>query len=187
MTRQRLILIAIAAVLILLAYNFLVYQPRQARYRTLSAELATRQAERDRLQGIVARTQALEQQFSELQSTIAVVEAKLPEEKEIPELLVLLEQLVTSLNVDLAAIAPAAVQAPPAPPGGGAAQPTPYAFIPVRLRVTATYQQLVELMGALQDFPRLMAVKTISVGPGGLPKLSVDMNAETYVLVKGAQ
>lgn len=183
MTRQRLLLIGIAVVLILLAFNYLVYQRRQAQYRTLSAELATRVAERDRLQAVAAREAALEQEFNELQSTIAVVEAKLPEEKEIPSLLVQLEELVTSLKVDLSTIAPGQLAAAPA----DGTQPAPYAVIPVRLRVSATYQQLIELMGALQNFPRLMAVKTISVSPATLPELNVDMASEAYVLVKGAR
>lgn len=193
MTRQRLLLIAIAALLVLLAFNYLVYQPRQARYRTLTAELVQRQQERDRLRAIVGRTEALEREYSELQAVVAILDAKLPTEKEIPSLLVQLEELVTSMKVDLSVIGPGALQPAQAQTPGGAqagAQPagaSGYGVVPVRLRVTATYPELVELLGALQNFPRLMAVKTISVGPQVLPKLVAELATEVYVLIKGAQ
>ncbi len=197
MTRnQRILLIGLGVILILLAYNYLIYQPRQATFTRLSAELKSRQAERDRLQGIAARREALEREYTEAQSVVAIVEAKLPAEKDVPTLLVQLETLVTSLKVDLATMSPGPLQAPQAPrgapPAGGAQPAAPqatrvYSTMPIQLGITATFKQLVELMTALQDFPRLLAVKTISVGPSTLPKLNVGLTAETYVLPKGAR
>ncbi len=197
MTRTtRILLIALGVVLVLVVYYYFAYLPIKATHDRLSAELASRIAERDRLQGIASRREALEREFTDLQNVMAVVEAKLPTEKDVPTLLVQLETLVTSLKVDLTSISPGGLVpagAAKGAPSGGAAQPAApqaaraYSIMPIKLGVTATFKQLVELMAALQDFPRLMAVRTLSVAPGTLPKLTVQMDTETYVLAKGAQ
>lgn len=181
MTRtQRIILIVLGIVLILVVFNYLVYAPAQAEYQSLIARRDERQKERDRLRSIAQRQEALESEYDQLQATIPALEAKLPTEKDVPVLLVQLEQLANALRVDLSTISIGAVQRGQAAQGqvAGAQVGT----VPLGLSITATYQQLIELLAQLQDFPRLVAVNNLAVTPGTLPKLSVQIEAATYVL-----
>lgn len=204
MSRREQILIVVGlALVVVLGFYYLVYTPRAAEYTELSAERDARQARLDQMQRAAAQAEQLERRYSELQTFIATIEAKLPTEKEVPALLVQLERLTTRLNVDLRALRPGALEAvaaaqaqtaPAAQPGtesGTAAQPTPqgkpeYFRFPIGIQFTATYNEFVSLMGALRDFPRLIAVTRVGMTPGTLPELNVQADTETYVLPKEA-
>ena len=182
MTRtQRILLIVLGVLLVLVIFNYLVYAPAQAEYQSLIAQRDERQKERDRLRNIAQRREALETEYDQLQASIPALEAKLPAEKDVPVLLVQLEQLAGSLRVDLSTISIGAIQRGQAQGGAATAD---VGTIPLGLSVTATYQQLIELLAQLQDFPRLVAVKNMTIGPAELPKLNVQLNAETYVLAR---
>lgn len=198
---QTLVIVGLAAVIIL-GFYYVIYTPRAADYRQLVAERETRQARLDQMARIAEQAERLEARYGELQTFIRTIEAKLPTEKEVPALLVQLERLTNRLNVDLRAIRPgaleavAAAQAPPARPGAGEAQrpaqpaqsgrPEYYRF-PINLQFTATYNEFIALLGALRDFPRLIAVTRVSLTPTKVPELNVQSDTETYVLPKEAR
>lgn len=204
MSRREQILIMVGlAVIILLGFYYLIYTPRAAEYRGLVAERDARQTRLEQMQRIAAQAEQLEKRYSDLQTFIATIEAKLPTEKEVPALLVQLERLTTRLRVNLQALRPgaleavAAAQSQPAPAqpasgNGTAAQPAPqtkpeYYRFPINMQFTASYNEFVSLMGALKDFPRLIAVTRVSMNPVKLPELNVQSDTETYVLPKEAR
>jgi hypothetical protein len=45
----------------------------------------------------------------------------------------------------------------------------------------------VRLATAMNDFPRMIAIRDISLNPGQLPELSWNINAVTFVLPGGAR
>ncbi len=203
MSRREQIL-AMAGFVLVVAVSFFygVYQPQQAEYQRLIAERETLQAELDRMEATVRNAKQLEREYLDLQSFIATVEAKLPARKEISSLLVQLERLTGALGIDFAAIRPgvlAAVteEATPAGQTAGGGQPSKpsagavlYFRLPIGLSLRASFAQLLKLMNAFQDFPRLIAVKQLSLspisqkGPGGL---SVTLDVQTFVLPKEGQ
>lgn len=178
---QRVLLIVLGVILVLVVYNYLVYAPAQARYQSLVKERDERMAERDRLRNIARRREALETEFNQLQATIPALEAKLPTDKDVPILLVQLEQLANSLRINLSTISIGAVERGQTQGGQQTAQ---VGTVPLGLSVAATYRQLIDLLAELHEFPRLVAVKSITIGPGELPKLGVQLNAETYLLAR---
>jgi Tfp pilus assembly protein PilO len=204
--REQYLIIIGLALIVALGFYYLVYTPRTAEYRELVAERDSRQARLDQMQRVAAQAEQLEKRYSDLQTFIATIEAKLPTEKEVPALLVQLERLTTRLRVNLQALRPgaleavAAAQSQPAPaqPAGGnetAAQPAApapqakpeYYRFPINMQFTASYNEFVSLMGALRDFPRLIAVTRVSMNPVKLPVLNVQSDTETYVLPKEAR
>lgn len=176
---QRILLIVLGLLLVLVIYNYLVFAPAQAEYQSLTRQREERLAERDRLRSIAARREALEAEYTQLQTTLPALEAKLPRQKDVPVLLVQLEQLANSLRVDLQNITVGAIQRGQTQ---GGQQTGEVGTVPLGLSVSATYQQLINLLAQLQDFPRLVAVNNVVVTPGALPKLSVQLDAATYVL-----
>jgi len=176
---QRILLIVLGVVLVLVIFNYLVYAPVQAEYQSLVAQREERLRERDRLRNIAVRREALETEYDQLQASIPALEAKLPREKDVPVLLVQLEQLANALRVDLQNISIGTTQRGQAQ---GGAQTAEVGTVPLGLSITATYRQLIDLLAQLQDFPRLVAVNNLVVSPGTLPRLSVQIDAATYVL-----
>ncbi len=198
MSRRERILLIVGVVLVFgLVYFYYVYSPKQAEYQQLTETLSDRQAQLERMELTVRQAARLEAEYTELQSFIAAVEAKLPAEKDVPELLVQLERATRAIGIDLLSIKPAAletVQEGSAPARGGARAPAPvpvvaggYSRFPIKLLMTASYSQVLRLMSTLQDFPRLILVKRLTVSPKAVPKLNIDLDVETYVLAKEAR
>jgi len=203
--RERTLLIVGLVAVILLGFYYYSYLPRQARYRELQAQLTDRQAQLSRMQAIVRDAPRLEQEYASLQATIARLEALLPSAKETAVLLVQLEQTTRSLGISLQAVRPSALegpraQAPPAAPPSGqpaAGQQAPgtpaaaaaidYRRYPIQLSINASYAELLRLMAAFQEFPRLIVVRKIGVTPRQVPDLTASLDIETYVLPKEAR
>lgn len=201
--REQILLIAAVILLSLAGYYFLALQPQWAANEQLSQDLDTAKKELERLQGIAAQREPLEKEFTQLQGFILSVEGKLPTMKDIPTLLVQLERLTKNLRISLQTFRPAALEAvgasapapaagggnaqAPAPTGGAAQAPKPapqYFRLPIRMSITASYSQTLQLMSQLRDFPRLIRVKKIGVNPKSLPELNLDLDVDTYVLPK---
>lgn len=201
--RERTLMIVSAVVIVFLVFFYYVYSPKQALYRQLGEQLTQKKEEVTRMEAMAQQTAKLERDFAQLQAFIASVEAKLPTSKEVPALLVQLERLTKSLGIDLTAIKPSALEAgegpalapapgqPPAPPGGqrppSAAGTPQYLRFPIKLTLTASYEEMLKLMSSLYDFPRLIVVRRIAVSPKTLPALGADLDVETVVLPKEAR
>jgi Tfp pilus assembly protein PilO len=205
MSRRERILLIVGLVLVAgFGFFYLIYSPKQAEYRQLSETLSERQDQLTRMEQTARLGARLEAEFTELQGFIAAVESKLPTSKDVPSLLVQLERTTRAVGIDLLSIRPAALEpvvegsAPaPADPGASAAAPRPrtpasaaasaYSRFPIRLTMVASYAEVLRLMSVLQDFPRLIVVKRLTVAPREVPDLSVDLDVETYVLRREAR
>lgn len=210
--RERILLILVGTIGVLLVSYFYIYTPRRTQIRNLETQLADLRAQRQRMEFAAAQITRLREQFRQLQAFIADIETKLPAEKEIPALLVQLERLTQSLGVNFQSIRPSALEqvAAAAPPAGGAAPPPAgqppaggqapaggagqpggpipaYLRLPIALSVEATFEELVRLVTALNDFPRMIAVRNLSMSPRKFPDLGVSVDVETYVLPRGAR
>ncbi len=204
MNRREQILLIVAVILVTFAgYYFLAYEPQRSQNEQLTQELDSAKKELERLQGIAQQRDQLEKEFAQLQAFILSVEGKLPTMKEVPTLLVQLERLAKNLRINLQAFRPgplepvaAGTPAPPAgggttqvaaPAGGGAQAPKPtpqYFRFPIKMGITASYSQVLQLMSQFRDFPRLIRVRKIGVNPKSVPELNLDLDIDTYVLPK---
>ncbi len=196
--RERVLLIVVGTLGVFLLFYFYIYAPRQAEYQRVTAQLAERRAQLERMEATARQITRLREEFARLQAFIADIEAKLPAQKDMPALLVQLERLTRSLGINLETIRPSQQQeqAPPAPapsggptpPAGAATAPTPtYLKFPIGLTIQATYEQVVRLATEFNDFPRMIAIRNLTLLPKQLPVLNVTIDVETYVLPRGAR
>jgi len=201
--RERILLIVVGTLGVLLLFYFYAYAPRQAEYQRLTAQLAEREAQLSRMEATARQITTLRAEFARLQAFIADIEAKLPAQKETPVLLVQLERLTRSLGINLQSIRPGQIEAaspapaqpqpgarpsaPPAPGGAAQAGGLTYRRFPITLVVDATYEQMVRLATELNDFPRMIAIRNLSLQPKKMPTLSINLDVETYVLPKEAR
>lgn len=194
MSRRERILVMLGGVLILaVGFFYYIYSPRQAEYTRLSQQLTDRQAQLERMEATARLATQLEREYATLQEFIASIEAKLPTEKEMPELLVRLERLTRSLAVNFQSIRPSPLEqvtesAQQTPAGGQAPQGAPLYFkLPLKLSFNTTYNGLLRLTAALHDFPRLVIVRRLTVTPKTVPDLGIEVDVEAFVLPKEAR
>jgi Tfp pilus assembly protein PilO len=196
--------LVVAAAIAALFYLF-VWTPQNARYDSLTNQLAAQKAEATRLQTLAATKDEKELEFASLSERIRLVEAKLPPERDIPRLLRQIQDVAAELKVKLTLLRPGPTQAGPAasppaqpqPAGAGTVQaapaprrpgapaapaPSKYQVFRIDLGFEGTYADLMAYLGRLEDFPRFIVLKQISMTPGDLPRLKATLNAETFVL-----
>lgn len=199
--RERLMLMIGIVLLGGIIFKYLIYDPQQAQYQTLVTARDAAATELARDEQIVARADEARQEYDRLRSHIAAVEQKLPDRKEIPSLLIAMEQFTKQVGVAFQSIKPGpltAVAVPGAAQPSGAAGQAPagktppgqartgrvlaYSSMPVDISLTGTFAQAVEYMRELKNLPRLVIVNAVSLSPQGAPKLGVTIQAEIYTL-----
>jgi Tfp pilus assembly protein PilO len=179
----------IAAIVMLggVCYKFLIHDPQQAAYTSLIQERDTAAAELTRNERILATADAVHREYDRLTAFIATMEAKLPATKDIPPLLTAMEQFTRKLGIKFDSIQPSVLSPVTDSASGGAKTPggskaLPYSRMEVRLSLTGTYAQLVQYVHDLRDFPRLIVVDSITLGPQKLPLLSASVVSEIYTV-----
>ncbi len=202
--------LVIAGAIAALFYLF-IWSPQQTRADNLNNQIKAQQIELDRLKRLAETRDAKEREFAALSERIRLVEVKLPPERDIPRLIRQLQDVAAELKVKLTLLRPGptqagaptgqslqpaspsgasqpsgVAQAAPAPAKPGAPAPSRYQLFRIDLAFEGTYADLMAYLGRLEDFPRFIVLKQISMSPGELPRLKVTLNAETFVLPREA-
>lgn len=209
--RERILLLVVGLLAIVAVFYVFIYAPNSQEAARASQQLAGQRAELARLQALAQRRGELERSIRDLQSSVDVLEAKLPSAREIPNLLLQLDALASQSQVDLRSIrpgplAPAVLPSKgPAPgaAGAGAASPpakqpqqqqrTGYQQFQLDLSVEGPFDRILQFGRGVEDFPRFLAISDIRIGSApqrrgapasiaGAPRLSLSITATAYVL-----
>ncbi len=191
--RERILIALVVAAIIGAGFYLLVYVPQTDTLARLDRELAAKHQELSRLQALAATREAKEAEYAALVDRIRLVERRLPPEREIPNLIRQLQDAAREVGIKLTLLRPGPTQAPtaaapqpPAPAGQQAAQrpaqAPPYQLFRVDLGFDGTYPDLIRYMGRLENFPRFLVLRQVSLAPAELPRLRVTLQATTYVL-----
>jgi Tfp pilus assembly protein PilO len=191
--------LVLVGILVVAGFYYLAYRPRTEELRRLEGQLQQLTAERQRLDALVASRPEVEVRMQEAQARIAELETKLPSSREIPVLLVQLEDSVRQSRAKLTLVRPGPLQAPtPAqPPRAGEQQAQPeqpqYQSFTVELGAEGDYAAVVDFLRRLENFPRLLVLSDFRVTPvaqEGRPPgslLGLTVRATTYVLPEAAE
>ncbi|MCL6554044.1 MAG: type 4a pilus biogenesis protein PilO [Firmicutes bacterium] len=193
--RERILVALVIAAVIAVGFYLLVYVPQTDEMARLDRELASKTQELARLQTLAATREAKEREYAALVNEIRLVEMRLPPEREIPNLIRALQDVAREIGIKLTLLRPGPTQAPttaaqppasaqPAPAGQRPpqAQP-PYQLFRLDLGFEGTYGDLIRYMGRLENFPRFIVLRQISLAPTPeLPRLRVTLQANTFVL-----
>ncbi|MDR5709945.1 MAG: type 4a pilus biogenesis protein PilO [Armatimonadota bacterium] len=193
--REQILLLVAAALVVLVGFYYLLYLPRITELQRLAGEIQRATAEQQRLSALVASRPEVEREFNEVRARVAELEAKLPPAREVPALLVQLEQTVRQSRARITLIRPGPLAAPPPPPGqrpGGQRPQEPqapaYQQFSVELGARGDFEALVDFLQRLQNFPRLLVLSEVRMSPtsqpqaGRTPLLQLSVRATTYVL-----
>lgn len=166
-------------VLVVFAYvNYVyVYQPRAQRIEQLDRDIeltANKIAEGKR---IAARLEPLKEEYKALQEKLHFLEVLLPKEKEIPDLLVMIQDTLNEFNVDFSTFTPQNISWE---------KDRIYGKMPMTMSLTASYFDLIEYLDRIENLPRIIDVKILRLTKAGkeAEKLNISINMFAYVLRK---
>ena len=156
---------------------FYIYQPRIQKIEQLDKDIeitAQKIAEGKR---IAARLGPLKEEYQALLKKLEFLEVMLPKEKEIPDLLVMIQDTLTEFNVDFSTFTPQNISWE---------KDIIYGKMPIAMSLTASYFDLIAYLDRIENLPRIIDVQSLNLSKAGseVDKLNISINMFTYVLRK---
>ena len=184
--RNILILGILILVVLAIAYYFLLFSPLRQDYLAKYDERTRREAQKQQLEQTVARLENIRRNSDDIERQILELSKRIPEQAEIPTLVVQIEEVAQAANVTQLRIEPGD---PEAPPGGG-----DFSRIPITMSFEGTYEQLQDFLLRVRNLARLVTINEVNYEPveeqgGGETTVSRDVEdlltveivAEVYV------
>jgi len=172
--RQLAIFGAVIAAMIVVGYVMLVVWPKQEEIARLTAESRKLGTEVEEKRKIALQLPQIEREVQAMDLQLKEVLVKLPEEKEIPNLLTQVSTLGQQAGLDLSAFRP------------GKIEPRDfYSEVPINLRAEGTYHTLGTFFDRLSKLPRIMTVGEFKISPLAAKKpgdktIAADFGVVTY-------
>lgn len=151
-TSRKIALAVVVPLLVLFAYYFLVVSPRVRRTHELEAHIDEMLQERDRKTFEAAQMPERQQEVEQLDKQLKLALTRLPDEKEIPELLSSISNLGRDAGLDILVFRqmPEAYQ-------------EFYAEVPVDMQVRGGYHQVAQFLDRVGKLDRIVNVSNIVV------------------------
>ena len=172
----------ILSVILLVAFAYVnysfIYMPRNNRIVDLDLRISNLQNKIAEGRRIAARLDSLKVEYADLIERRKFMEILLPEEKDVPAFLVMLQETLDEFNIDLTNFLPQNILQE---------KDSIIAQLPIVLNFTANYFETIRFLDRLENFPRIVEVRDLKLAPVGddLENVNVDLNMVTYVLMKG--
>ena len=154
-----------------------IYQLRMQRVEQLDRDIELTAKEITESKRIAAKLGPLKEEYMASIEKLEFLEVMLPKEKEIPDLLVMIQDTLYEFNVDFSTFTPQNVSWE---------KDRIYGKMPIAMNLTATYFDLIAYLDRIENLPRIIDVKTLSLSKAGKEdeKLNISINMFTYVLKK---
>lgn len=183
-------------ILLVVAYYVFLLGPLREQYSQRVSERENKQAQLAQLQHQVQDLEDLKRRAPEIQRELLELSKRVPEEAQIPTLIVQIQEIAKKSKVTQLSIEPGS---PEPPPGGG-----DYQRVPVTMTFEGTYVQMQDFLRRIRNLVRLMSVNEVTyqlassssasaagvssstasavAQPGnGEQELQVQISAEVYV------
>jgi len=171
------IIIVLVVIFVYGNYTY-IYTPRMERIKQLDSDIKITTEKITEGKRIVARLEPLKKEYAALKEKLAFLEVMLPKEKEIPDLLVMIQDTLTEFNVDFTNFSPQNISWE---------KDRIYGNMPISMSLTATYFDLIAYLDRIEHLPRIIDAKALKLNKSGKEsdKLNISLNMNTYVLRKG--
>jgi type IV pilus assembly protein PilO len=180
--RQKVLAMFVLFILLGFAYYSLYYQNAMREEEQLQQKLATLQVELSQKQKLMEEKLKFEREIAQLQEQLKVAMAKLPEQKEIPGLLISMSEAENIGGVEFQLFEPLAP-----------VEKEFYAELPVKISLTGVYHDTATFFEKVAKLPRIVNVSDVSMerrdgtkdanGAKG-PTLATSFLIKTYMFVE---
>ena len=170
------IIFVVLIVFAYLSYTY-VFQARMQKIEQLDRDIEMTANKITEGKRIAASLPALKVEYKALLEKLEFLEVMLPKEKEIPDLLVMIQDTLTEFNVNFSSFTPQNISWE---------QDRIYGRLPITMNLTATYFDLIAYLDRIENLPRIIDVKELQLTKAGeeAEKLNISINMFTYVLGK---
>ena len=155
--RNILILGILILVVLAIAYYFLLFSPLRQDYLAKYDERTRREAQKQQLEQTAAQLENIRRNTDDIERQILELSKRLPEQAEIPTLVVQIEEVARAADVTQLRIEPGE---PQAPPGGG-----DFSRIPIAMSFEGTYEQLQDFLLRVRNLARLVTINEVNYEP----------------------
>jgi len=170
------IIIAIVAAFVYANYAY-IYTPRMQTIERLDRDIEVTAKKIAEGKRIAARLEPLKKEYAALREKLEFLEVMLPKEKEIPDLLVMVQDTLSEFNVDFTNFSPQKISWE---------KDKIYGNLPITMSLTASYFDLIAYLDRIEHLPRIIDAKSLRLQKSGadVEKLNISLNMSTYVLRK---
>lgn len=177
MNRRAIIFGVIGSILMILAWYFLLWSPRQAEITAAEERTAAAESQAASLEQEIQRLQAAQRDEPLKQARRAELQAAAPDEPAIGQFILDANAAASASGIDFMTIS----QTPPAPGAAGG-----LSTISLNFSVAGGYFQVLDFMNRLTDLPRLVVLDTVSLSPGqGGGRLSASLGGRIFTTAAG--
>ncbi|MBE3127281.1 MAG: type 4a pilus biogenesis protein PilO [Candidatus Atribacteria bacterium] len=154
-----------------------VYQPRRLKIEQLDRDIEMTANQIIEGKRIAAQLGPLKEEYAALLKKLGFLEVMLPKEKEIPDLLVMIQDTLTEFNVDFTVFTPQNISWE---------QDRIYGKMPITMSLTASYFDLIAYLDRIENLPRIIDVQSLNLSKAGneADQLNIAINMFSYVLRK---
>jgi len=170
------IIILLVVIIVYANYTY-IYTPRMEKIKQLDKdieEIAQKIAEGKR---IAARLDTLKKEYAALKEKLGFLEVMLPKEKEIPDLLVMIQDTLTEFDVSFSNFTPQNISWEKGKIFGN---------MPINMNLNAKYFNLISYLDRIEHLPRIVDAKALKLNKNAksTDELNITLNLHTYVLKK---
>ncbi|MDI6799088.1 MAG: type 4a pilus biogenesis protein PilO [Actinomycetota bacterium] len=171
--REQLMLIAASAFLLLVLFGFFVVYPNVSKIIQLNGEQDNVSRELSSAEATLTRLKALKRDASKLEADLAKLKIRLPDESEIPTLIIDVNKIAKDAGIEFIQVAQSEWV-------GGEG----YTEIPLNITMEGRYFDIIDFLYRLRHHAREIVVMSINIaeGPDGLPQVSATIDAKTFTL-----
>lgn len=172
--RRNVAIFALALVVLVIVYFFLVWSPQSTRIEEATVAADTEEARVQQLRAELARLKELETRAPQLREQAAKFETAIPNDPRLAEFILQVQDAASASGIDWVSVNPT----PPAV----AALPT-ISEIDLQMNVTGGYFQVQDFLVRLETLPRAVKIGTVNLGagPAGLPNLTATLGMRMFV------
>lgn len=165
-------------VLILLVFFFIAWRPQASRLSQLAQEKQQEEKKYKEAETTLARLKAAKKEAPEIEAKLVVLSKRMPEEPELPSLLVELQDVANKAGIDFVSIKPSA------PVTKETKDKKKYSEIPLSISLTGSFFDVVDYLYRLEKMPREIKIQTTGVATtlDAYPELAVELSGFTFVL-----
>lgn len=177
---QRALMMLAVMLLVVAAFVFLLYLPKDEEYSSLQKESEKVLAKLQEDRRIAANLPRFKAEYEKMKLQLDQALTELPNEKEIPSLLTTIATLAKENGLNVLRFKP-----------GGERPQGFYAEVPVDLKLIGTFHQIAKFFYDVGDLPRIVNISKVAMtlGRGGASagaELSVDCLAVTFRFLEGS-
>jgi type IV pilus assembly protein PilO len=152
--RNILVLGILILILLAIVYYFLLFSPLRQEYLAAYEQRSQKEQQKAQLEQTVAQLENVRRNAPDIERQILEISKRIPEQDEIPTLVVQIEEIARGTDVTQFSIEPGD---PEAPPGDG-----DFSRIPITMTFTGTYEDMQDFLLRLRNLARMVTVNEVS-------------------------